>query len=255
MVTSDSLEATESPRSTVIPTLTSVDGVSSVTRMTQNGGQGEDGSGDLKTPHPSDDGEPNGEGNNHAGGDSKSSPDANQVAEENSKKVEGGLSPTPQMQANYLGYPAHLTPQGGQGYYQYTQSQVTPEPPSPAGHGATVYDVGSFFQQPAAFAPHSPFVPQTPLSPRRAGAMAGGIPPASPLFPRVSTATGGTGIIPGGSGLDQRIIEGHRGGAPPSPSVPYLTPPLGPNSMYHSYPNNGLGATDSPEDISGWGDR
>lgn len=154
-----------------------------------------------------------------------------------------GMSPTTQPQ--YLqGYPAHLTPQQpGQGYYGYQQPQGTPEPPSPAG-GQIVYDVGNlgtFFQQPGAHY-NSPFVPGTPSSPRRTAAM-GGIPPASPLFPRVPTGQG--------QGIDQRLM-----GAPPSPSVPYLSPALGPNSMYQGYPANGIGGhPDSPDDIAAWGDR
>jgi len=144
----------------------------------------------------------------------------------------GLLSPTPQPQL--YGYPAHLTPGG---YYG--------EPPSPARPGANVYDVGSFFQQPYS----SPFVPGTPSSPR--GRNVAGIPPASPLFPRVNTAAGPAGFVPGASGMDQRLM-----GAPPSPSVPYLTPPLGPNSMYHGYPANTVGGhSDSPEDIAAWGER
>lgn len=252
MVVGDPLEPTESPRSTVISALASSSSVPGPS-MAQSGGQAEEGLGDLKASRPPADGEQSGE---KKGADSKSSPDANQVADD--KKIEGGMSPTPQMQtASYLaGYPAHLTPQPGQGYYPLGyQPQATPEPPSPAGPGASaVYDMGSFFQ-PAAFAPHnSPFVPPTPLSPRRTAAMAG-IPPASPLFPRVPT-TGAGGLMPAGTGIDQRIMDGHRAaGAPPSPSVPYLSPPLGPNSMYQNYPN-GLGSqADSPEDISAWGDR
>jgi hypothetical protein len=218
--------------------------------MTPSGGQGDE-SGDLKSPNPPGDGAPNGDSKSSTVGDSKASPDANRVAEDD-KKMEGGMSPTPQMNAaSYLaGYPAHLTPQPGQGYYMgYGQSQVTPEPPSPAGPGAAIYDMGSFFQQPAAFAPHnSPFVPATPLSPRRTAAMAG-IPPASPLFPRVSN-TGATGLMPTGAG---GLMDAHRGGAPPSPAVPYLSPPLGPNSMYQNY--NGIGSSDSPEDLSAWAER
>ena len=241
-------EAAESPRSTVIPIIGSNSLGSNVLTMTQSGGDG-DGSADLKATHPSAaEGEPNG-GKSH--GANKTSPQVNQVVERAEKAGEGGLSPIPHhMQVNsYLqGYPAHLSPQPGQGYY-YQQSQITPEPPSPAGPGATVYDVGSFFQQPVAFAAHnSPFVPQTPLSPRRTAGM-GGIPPASPLFPRVNTS-GATGLMPAGAGIEQRIMEGHRAGAPPSPSVPYLSPPLGPNSIYQSY------GSESPEDISAaWGDR
>jgi len=258
METGGGLESVESPRSTVIS--------SSIHRMTTSGGQTEDGAAsDLKPTQPSPgDGEGSSGAKNAAGSagapadNSKASPEAKEGGNKDDKAMEGGLSPTPHSQ--YLqGYPAHLTPQPGQGYYNvgYQQSQVTPEPPSPAGPGPTVYDMGSFFQQPAAFAPHnSPFVPQTPLSPRRTAAMAAGIPPASPLFPRVNSGAGG---LPGtaGTGIEHRLMDGHRGiGAPPSPSVPYLSPPLGPNSMYQSYHANGIGShADSPEDITGWGDR
>jgi hypothetical protein len=220
--------------------------------MTQGDEQAEDAAATAAQRN-SNDGEADASaGNNDNAAESKESPATDQGGHKDDKKEEVGLSPTPQQHSNsYLqGYPVHLTPQPGPGYYLgYGQSQVTPEPPSPAGPGATVYDVGSFFQQPAAFAHNSPFgVPQTPLSPRRSGGM-GGIPPASPLFPRVSAA-GAAGLVPTGAGLEQRP------GAPPSPSVPYLSPPLGPNAMYQNYPGNGMGHLgESPEDFPGWGDR
>ena len=252
METSSSLETTESPRSTVVPVSASPGLRTKSKTMTQGGVQTTEGAAEPKKG----DGDANGaNGNKDHPGDSKESPAAEQKEDKNDKKEEGGMSPTPQPQSNsYLqGYPAqHLTPQPNAGYYLgvgYGQSQVTPEPPSPAGPGVTVYDVGSFFQQPAAFAHNSPFgMPQAPLSPRRSGGM-GGIPPASPLFPRVSAA-GAAGLVPG-PGIDQRP-----GGAPPSPSVPYLSPPLGPNTMYQNYPGNGMGNQgDSPDDIPGWNDR
>lgn len=255
MEVSDPLEATESPRSTVVPASETPGLITKTTIMTPGGGQAEDGAPELQAAQPnSGDGEHNGRGgdNDNSVGN-KESPPSEQGRESGDKKEEGGLSPTPQQHSYLQGYPPHLTPQPGAGYYLgYGQSQVTPEPPSPAGPGAAVYDMGSFFQQPAAFAHNSPFgVPQTPLSPRRSGGM-GGIPPASPLFPRVSTAAGAAGLVPGGGGIEQRP-----GGAPPSPNVPYLSPALGANTMYHqTYPGNGMGNHgDSPDDIPGWGDR
>lgn len=88
------------------------------------------------------------------------------------------------------------TPQ--QGYYVAYNSQVTPEPPSPhTTGGATVYDVGSFFQQASGFQ-SSPFaaVPAHPYGPAATGhphppasPNSQSIPPASPLFPRVTNPT------------------------------------------------------------------
>jgi hypothetical protein len=121
--------------------------------------------------------------------------------------------------------PAHLTPQQP-GYYVSYKTQVTPEPPSPS--GAVAYDSGSLLQ-PTAFH-NSPFAAlpphqygttqqQPPGSPSQntAGSM-GGIPPASPLFPRVTGQTVGL--------LDQHRMFEHRG----SPGSQYLSPQIVPNA-------------------------
>jgi hypothetical protein len=185
----------------------------------------------------------------------------------------GNVSPSQSHNSYPQALPAHLTPQQP-GYYVY-QSQVTPESPSPAGPGATtVYDVGSFFQQPAAFQ-NSPFTgaaghhyavnashqQQPPHSPSQntSGSM-GGIPPASPLFPRVSgQATAGL--------LDQHRFDVslQQRGAPLSPGPPYLaSPQLGPpgaNPMYANMgpygagPTGNINSNSSPEEYGGWGDN
>ena len=184
----------------------------------------------------------------------------------------GDLSPTQVGNTYPQAYPAHLTPQQP-GYYLAYQSQVTPEPPSPAGPGAAVYDVGSFFQQPGAFHSSIPFPggaqqfmnpspqqPNAPPSPSQSNA--GSIPPASPLFPRISgQATA--------SLLDQhRMLDGsiQPRGAPLSPGPPYLSPALGPSvagsaGMYQnmnafaSLSINGTPNSNSPVNFPGWGDN
>eukprot|EP00536_Pseudo-nitzschia_multiseries_P015080 jgi/Psemu1/262662/estExt_Genewise1Plus.C_8170014 len=93
-------------------------------------------------------------------------------------------------------------------YYEpYSNTQSTPEPPSPTGmNGRVTYNAGgSFFQpQSAAAFQSSPFMndathpyagagapaPQAPSSPTQS---MGGIPPASPLFPRMTMG----GTVPG----------------------------------------------------------
>lgn len=123
----------------------------------------------------------------------------------------------------------------------YQNAQVTPEPPSPAG-----YDAASFRQQ--QFNPfggqYAGGLPPPPLSPR-VGSM-GSLPPASPLFPRVTSNAAGR-LSPGGSG------------APASPA-PYLTSPALGSTMYHSYgasynSGNGVGSDASPEETNAWANR
>jgi len=185
----------------------------------------------------------------------------------------GTISPS-QSSATYPhALPAHLTPQQP-GYYVAYQSQVTPEPPSPAGPGALVYDVGAFLQQPTAFH-NSPFAAhqypvqgqaqqqsgQPPQSPTQNSM--GGITPASPLFPRI-TGQAAAGI------LDHRMLDGSAAqarGAPLSPGPPYITQGLGPSgTMYPSMnaysgpgqnipPSGGNNTNGSPDELSGWGDN
>lgn len=192
------------------------------------------------------------------------------------------LSPTPQMASATNYSSSQGTPQPNRatgaymvssGYHHHHHQQMTPEPPSPGGpvvlHTSNdAYTVGSFFQQQAgAFVPShtSPFgVSQpSPLSPPRPtavvamGAM-GVIPPASPLFPRLSSGGGGSNVgtaslHPSDSGLSG---VSSRGGAPPSPSLPYST-------MYQTYGSNQVVSSHSiisPDDGSGgvsgsWNDR
>ncbi|KAL3935490.1 MAG: hypothetical protein SGARI_002956 [Bacillariaceae sp.] len=145
----------------------------------------------------------------------------------------GTASPSQSMNGNGGSYPhsippVHGTPQQQSGYYvAYShQTQVTPEPPSPhTTGGGTVYDVGSFFQQAAAssgggFQHNTPSFPAIPAHPY--GAAAGGqpqppsspsqasIPPASPLFPRVTNPSTAAALLGrmGGVGTEQ-LSPGH----------------------------------------------
>ena len=201
----------------------------------------------------------------------KGGPEADKPEDSNRKESSpGGGTVSPSQSSNsYPQVPPHQTPQQPGYYVAYNQSQVTPEPPSPAGPaGTTVYDLGSFMQQPSAGFHNSPFAaphqygvnpapqqPQPPHSPSQntSGSM-GGILPASPLFPRVTgQATAGL--------LDQHISMQQRG-TPLSPGPPYLPPQIVPSSMY---PNMGVYAVpthngtsnnnSSPDDFQGWGDN
>lgn len=175
------------------------------------------------------------------------------------------------------GYPVNITPQAGSAYQylSYGQHHMTPEPPSPATHHAVsdMYNVNSFFHQSQAGAFAAPQQPSSfgipgsggnnntssthnnvQMSPPRgimpsvAVSMTGGIPPASPLFPRATT---GAGSLEAGN--QQR-------GAPPSPNIPYIMSPqqlgAGSNSMYQAYPVTGVGSRSSDDGTwGGGGDR
>lgn len=138
-------------------------------------------------------------------------------------------SPIPSVPGYPQALPAHLTPQPHA--YYYPQTQVTPEPPSPA--GASGYDVGAFLQ-PAAYG--SPFagVPvqystsgvaqQPPSSPSQtATGSLTGVPPASPLFPSL-TGQPTHGLLDHHHMFDASLQQ-H--GAPGSPGPHYLSPGLG----------------------------
>jgi hypothetical protein len=200
---------------------------------------------------------------------SKNGPKAGKKADSEKKEGSspGGTASPSQSSTSYpQALPAHSQQPG---YYVAYQSQVTPEPPSPGGPGATtVYDVGSFLQQPTAFH-NSPFAAhqysvnqaaqqqqhqqqqQPPHSPSQNSM--GGIPPASPLFPRVTgQATAGL--------LDQhRMLDGsvQQPGEPLSPGPPYLSSQLGHSAMYQNMGvyHNGTSNNHSPEEFSGWGDN
>lgn len=118
--------------------------------------------------------------------------------------------------------PSH--PGTAAGYYLgYAQHNGAPPSPTVTGHAVTGLPygdatIGSFMQQPGTFAAAhtSPFgVPNsnTPLSPPRATVTTAGmvgVPPASPLFPRINN-----GGIEGS--LQQQVVV-----PPQSPNLPYL---------------------------------
>ena len=158
------------------------------------------------------------------------------VEEEAETQVNAPLASHPQATATgyYLGYP---------------HQNGTPPSPTVAGHVVTAlpYDasIGSFMQQQGSFAAAhtSPFgVPgtTTPLSPPRstintAGMV--GVPPASPLFPRVNSG-GLEGTL-----MQQGVV------APQSPSLPYMSPALG------SYAGVARSNTGGSSDDASWDNR
>jgi len=189
------------------------------------------------------------------------------IERKESNATGGTVSPSQSANSYPHGLPPHLTPQQP-GYYVAYQSQITPEPPSPAGPGAIVYDVGSFLQQPTGFSPFTAAqyavgpIPgqrqaaQAPPSPSQSS-----IPPASPLFPRIA-ATTSSGLLDPNRMLE--VPAGQQRGAPLSPGPPYhLSPALNhggamyPTMNAYGVPMQGVvsaGENGSSEDYSGWGD-
>ena len=176
----------------------------------------------------------------------------------------GTVSPSQSSSSYPQALPSHLTPQQ-QGYYVAYQSQVTPEPPSPAGPGPTaVYDVGSFLQQPTGFSPFNGHqyagggVQGQRPGPAPPSPSQNSIPPASPLFPRV---TGQVGLLDPHRAMDGPTSQR---GAPLSPGPPYLSAALGPSAaMYpamnvyggpHGGSGNGANSIVSSEEVAAWGD-
>ena len=183
------------------------------------------------------------------------------VERKESNATGGTVSPSQSTNSYPHGLPPHLTPQQA-GYYVAYQSQITPEPPSPAGPGAIVYDVGSFLQQPTGFSPFT--AAQYAVGQRQAGQAPpspsqSSIPPASPLFPRIAATT--TGLLD-----PNRVLElpaGQQRGAPLSPGPPYLSPAMNHGgAMYPTMNAYGVhmqgvistGENGSSEDYAGWGD-
>lgn len=159
---------------------------------------------------------------------------------ESKKPQESPPTPSPHEYPSYLHtavYPT-LTPQQNSGYYHGYAPQQTPEPASPANQ-PVIYDMHSFFQhQPGAFHPASAggstfLTSSVSLSPARVPmptvgmTSMGSIPPASPLFPRVSS----------GPGLD----------AQRAPNLPYMSPQL------TSYPSVGINSQSSDDGTGTWG--
>lgn len=162
--------------------------------------------------------------------------------------------------------PPHDTPQQHNYYGMYGNSQVTPESPSPNNTGGrAIYNGGSFFQpQPGAGFQSSPFTndathpysgagaSQPPSSPTQS---MGGIPPASPLFPRM---TGGMPPYLNSRGGDAQGIS-------PVPSyassngmyIPGTYPmiPGRPNGSSSTASGNTMNSSNVSEEFMGWNDN
>jgi hypothetical protein len=227
-----------SHRSTILIDPNSPQSQSTVkTTMSTSGGQVDKGASPragTQGPSPGSNGESNG-----ASGQGKNNPSSQNDGATNHGRDpngrSGNLSPTHIGSTYPQSYSTQSISSQQPGYYHLAyNSQMTPEPPSPAGPGGNMYaDVGSFFQQPGAFHNTNPFPgaqqfinpnhqqAQAPPSPSQSHA--GSIPPASPLFPRITgQATAGL--------LDQhRMLDGgiQARGAPLSPGPPYLASSLG----------------------------
>ena len=167
--------------------------------------------------------------------------------------------------------PPHETPQQHAYYGAYSNSQVTPESPSPnsSARGAS-YNGGSFFQpQPAAGFQSSPFTndathpyvgapsSQPPSSPTQS---MGGIPPASPLFPRM------TGPMQAYLNTSRGADTGVNQGISPVPSayasssgmyIPGTYPILAgrPNGSSNNNSGNAMNSNSSNEEFIGWNDN
>jgi hypothetical protein len=166
--------------------------------------------------------------------------------------TEGTVSPSQSSTGHPQAIPAHFTPVHAGYYADYTayQYQVTPEPPSPSTGGHMVYDMNSMLLQPTGFAPfpgsfRGPVVPnQNPPSPSQ-----NSIPPASPLFPRVTRTSAG---IVDPTRMQDR--QGHRGGHSNVQSGRYLSPVYPTMTYPPSVGANGENGSFA-ESFGGWGDR
>ena len=185
----------------------------------------------------------------------------NQQEGENEKQKESKEPESPSQSHSY----AHLTPQPQVVGYPPYPSQVTPASPSPTASAAVFTDAyGAAFLRPqsagpGAFMPHTnPFGGHpSPLSPRptatpasmtaAGGGAGGGVPPNSPLFPRLS----GTQSNLHPNGFD-RVMQQQQ--QPPSPTLAYSS------GGYQSYAGaaSGIGGSGSTDESQvtpgGWMD-
>jgi len=167
--------------------------------------------------------------------------------------------------------PPHETPQQPSYYGAYSNSQVTPESPSPnRNNGRTSYNGGSFFQpQPAAGFQNSPFTndgthqypggpsSQPPSSPTQS---MGGIPPASPLFPRMTgpmqaylnTSRGGDTVVNQGMSSVPSPYASSSG-----MYIPGTYPMLAgrPNGSSNNNSTNTMNSNNVNEEYLGWNDN
>lgn len=140
------------------------------------------------------------------------------------KKTEKGPQFQPPPASAHVAIPNHIDVHKLPSNYYLGYHQSSDAPPSPAiSHSIAAMPYDVFMQQPGAFtAVQAPSFgvqnSNTPLSPPRVGATPGyaGVPPASPLFPRVSS----TGLE-AANGVAAITV------APQSPSLPYMSPGMG----------------------------
>jgi hypothetical protein len=168
--------------------------------------------------------------------------------------AEGTISPSQSSTGYPQAFPSHLTPQHRGYYSEYTayQYQVTPEPQSPLTGGQGVYDMNSMLQLPAGFVPFPVSVPgagipgHAPPSPAQ-----NSVPPASPLFPRVTRSTAGI--------LDPNRMHdasSYRGGYANAQSGRYLSPVYPTMTGYVAVGASAGGESGSiAEAFGAWGDR
>ena len=209
--------------------------------------------------------------------DSSNKPDNNHDEIASSEQMEdpsrqGGITRDPTAGVSN-GYPQvippHETPQQHTYYGAYSNSQVTPESPSPNNSsGRAIYNNGgSFFQpQPALGFQSSPFTndpyagtpaSQPPSSPTQS---MGGIPPASPLFPRMTGAMSAylNTSRGGDTGMTQGISPVPSGYASSSGMyIPGTYPMLAgrPNGSSNTNSGNTMNSNNVSEEFIGWNDN
>ena len=120
----------------------------------------------------------------------------------NDNSTTGTTSPSQSSSSIPQTVAAHSTPQPSGYYVAYnSNTQVTPEPPSPHTTGPAIYDVGSFLQQGAGFHSAFPTIPSHPYAtaangqPQPPNSPSASIPPASPLFPRVTNPSTAAALL------------------------------------------------------------
>ena len=168
---------------------------------------GMDSSREVSAPGPEEEASKVSHDNKAAGPEANSTPEkgGNEKtvsATKNDNSTTGTTSPSQSSTGIPQSVQAHGTPQPSGYYVAYgNNTQVTPEPPSPHTTGPTVYDVGYFLQQGAGFHSAFPAIPSHPYAaaasgqPQPPNSPSASIPPASPLFPRVTNPSTAAALL------------------------------------------------------------